>query len=87
VPLAALRDTDQARLPISGQATSAPGDTDYEAVTKPNQRSSVMASQNEIRERITTTIVEALKSGKLAPWRIPWAADPAAGPPDRRHAT
>ena len=40
-----------------------------------------MPSQNEIRERITNTIVEALKSGKLPPWRMPWAADPNAGFP------
>jgi antirestriction protein ArdC len=40
-----------------------------------------MPTQNEIRERITTTIVEALKSGGLPPWRMPWAADPAAGFP------
>jgi antirestriction protein ArdC len=40
-----------------------------------------MPSQNEIRERITNQIVESLKSGKLAPWRQPWASDPAAGFP------
>ena len=40
-----------------------------------------MATQNQIRERITNTIVEALKSGGLPPWRRPWAADPAAGFP------
>lgn len=31
-----------------------------------------MPTQNEIRERITTRIVEALTSGKLPPWRKPW---------------
>ena len=40
-----------------------------------------MPSQNEIRERITSTIIEALKSGGLPPWRRPWAADPNAGFP------
>ena len=40
-----------------------------------------MPSQNEIRERITKTIVESLKSGGLPPWRRPWAADPNAGFP------
>ena len=40
-----------------------------------------MPSQNEIRERITNTIVESLKSGGLPPWRRPWAADPNAGFP------
>ena len=40
-----------------------------------------MPTQNEIRERITNTIVEALKSGGLPPWRRPWAADPNAGFP------
>ena len=40
-----------------------------------------MPSQNEIRQRITSTIVEALKSGGLPPWRRPWAADPNAGFP------
>ena len=28
-----------------------------------------MPSQNQIRERITATIVEALKTGGLPPWR------------------
>lgn len=40
-----------------------------------------MPTQNEIRERITSTIVEALKSGKLPPWRMPWRSDPNAGHP------
>ena len=40
-----------------------------------------MPTQNEIRERITSTIVESLKSGGLPPWRRPWAADPNAGFP------
>jgi antirestriction protein ArdC len=40
-----------------------------------------MPTQNEIRDRITSTIVEALKSGGLPPWRMPWAADPNAGFP------
>jgi antirestriction protein ArdC len=40
-----------------------------------------MPSQNAIREQITNTIIEALKSGGLPPWRRPWAADPAAGFP------
>lgn len=40
-----------------------------------------MPSQNEIRKRITDQIVEALQSGKLAPWRIPWRCDPNAGFP------
>ena len=40
-----------------------------------------MPTQNEIRERITTTIVEAFQGGKLPPWRMPWRADPNAGYP------
>ena len=40
-----------------------------------------MPSQNQIRERITATIVEALKTGGLPPWRKPWATDPNAGFP------
>lgn len=40
-----------------------------------------MPSQNEIRQRITNTIVQALKSGGLPPWRRPWALDPNAGHP------
>ncbi len=40
-----------------------------------------MPSQNEIRERITNTVVESLNSGGLPPWRRPWAADPNAGFP------
>jgi len=40
-----------------------------------------MPSQNQIRERITNTIVESLKQGGLAPWRQPWANDTNAGFP------
>lgn len=40
-----------------------------------------MPSQNAIREQITNTIIEALKSGGLPPWRRPWAVDPNAGFP------
>jgi antirestriction protein ArdC len=40
-----------------------------------------MPSQNQIRERITNTIIESLKSGQLAPWRRPWASDKNAGFP------
>ena len=38
-----------------------------------------MPSQNEIRQTITSTIVENLKSGQLPPWRRPWALDKNAG--------
>jgi antirestriction protein ArdC len=40
-----------------------------------------MPSQNEIRQTITSQIVEALKSGTLPPWRRPWALDKNAGHP------
>ena len=40
-----------------------------------------MPTQNEIRERICTTIIESLKSGTLPPWRMPWTADPNCGYP------
>ncbi|NLS97542.1 MAG: DUF1738 domain-containing protein [Planctomycetaceae bacterium] len=40
-----------------------------------------MPSQNEIRQTITSTIVENLKSGTLPPWRRPWALDKNAGNP------
>lgn len=40
-----------------------------------------MASQNEIREKITKQIVAALEDGALPPWRRPWQADPHAGFP------
>jgi antirestriction protein ArdC len=40
-----------------------------------------MPSQNEIRERITHTIIEALEKGGLPPWRMPWRTDPNAGFP------
>jgi antirestriction protein ArdC len=40
-----------------------------------------MPTQNEIREKITATIIQALESGKLLPWRRPWCSDPNAGPP------
>lgn len=39
-----------------------------------------MPSQNEIRETITNTIIEALAKG-TAPWRRPWSSDPCAGSP------
>jgi antirestriction protein ArdC len=34
-----------------------------------------MQSQNDIRQTITATIIDALKSGGLPPWRRPWADD------------
>lgn len=40
-----------------------------------------MPSQNEIRERITGQIVEALSKGGLPPWRMPWRSDPNSGYP------
>lgn len=40
-----------------------------------------MASQVEIRTAITNQIVDALQSGKLPPWRRPWALDRNAGHP------
>lgn len=40
-----------------------------------------MPTQNEIRERITNQIIEALSKGGLPPWRMPWRADPNAGFP------
>ena len=40
-----------------------------------------MPSQTEIRQRITDQIIESLKSGKLPPWRKPWASDANAGFP------
>ena len=40
-----------------------------------------MPNQNEIREKITHTIIEALEKGGLAPWRQPWLNDQNAGFP------
>jgi antirestriction protein ArdC len=40
-----------------------------------------MPTQNEIRERITNTIIEALEKG-TSPWRQPWKNDPNAGRPE-----
>jgi antirestriction protein ArdC len=37
-----------------------------------------MQSPNEIRQQITSQIVEALSNGNLPPWRRPWANDPNA---------
>lgn len=37
-----------------------------------------MRSQNQIRTTITQTIIDALASGTLPPWRKPWANDPNA---------
>jgi antirestriction protein ArdC len=39
-----------------------------------------MPSPNEIREQITTEIIEAMERG-CPPWRRPWCADPNAGVP------
>ena len=41
-----------------------------------------MPSQNEIREKITHTIIEALSKGGLPPWRQPWLNDKNAGFPE-----
>ena len=38
-----------------------------------------MSSQNEIREKITKTIIDALSKGGLPPWRQPWRSDQNAG--------
>jgi len=40
-----------------------------------------MASQQELRERITQQIVTALESGNVLPWRRPWSLDKNAGFP------
>ena len=39
-----------------------------------------MPSQNEIRQQITNSIIESLKSGTI-PWKQPWSMDPNAGRP------
>lgn len=38
-----------------------------------------MPSQQEIRQRITGQIIQALTSGNLPPWRQPWRNDPNCG--------
>lgn len=40
-----------------------------------------MATQEEIRQSITTSIVEALTSGSVPPWRRPWGISPNSGFP------
>lgn len=40
-----------------------------------------MASQEEIRQSITSSIVEALTSGSIPPWRRPWGISPNSGFP------
>jgi antirestriction protein ArdC len=40
-----------------------------------------MASQQEIREKITNQIIDALKSGGIPPWRRPWGTQAGAGFP------
>ena len=40
-----------------------------------------MASQQQLREKITAHIVAALESGNLPPWRRPWSLDKNAGFP------
>jgi len=39
------------------------------------QGASVMQSPSDIRQTITNTIIEALQSGGLPPWKRPWAND------------
>ncbi|HWB09929.1 MAG TPA: ArdC family protein [Pirellulales bacterium] len=38
-----------------------------------------MRSQSQIRESVTSRIVEALKTGGLPPWRRPWRLDHNCG--------
>lgn len=40
-----------------------------------------MPTQAELRAKITNTIIEALRSGGLPPWRKPWKPDPNCGFP------
>jgi len=40
-----------------------------------------MATQQELRERITNQIIDALKNGTLPPWRRPWRLDRNSGFP------
>jgi len=51
-------------------------------VTKNPKQEKIMPTQNEIRERITHTIIEALEKGGLPPWRQPWLNDKNAGLPE-----
>src|SRR5947199_6679149 len=37
-----------------------------------------MQSQSDLRQQITSTIIDALKNGGLPPWRKPWSDDPNA---------
>jgi hypothetical protein len=39
-----------------------------------------MASQNDIRQQITRSIVEALEKGGVPPWRRPWKVGKNTGP-------
>jgi antirestriction protein ArdC len=55
-------------------------DTGY-AVVPINHGDDDMPSTNELRQRITTSIIEALETGNLPPWRKPWRCDPNAGMP------
>lgn len=40
-----------------------------------------MPTQSQIRDQITSTILEHLKAGKVAPWRSPFIGHPNAGMP------
>src|SRR5690348_686844 len=40
-----------------------------------------MATQQQIREQITSRIVTALETGAVPPWRRPWQVGPNAGFP------
>ena len=35
-----------------------------------------MPSQTEIRQRVTDSVIEALRNRDLRPWRTPWASHP-----------
>jgi antirestriction protein ArdC len=60
-----------------------PADTNQVVVTNLRIQAgrTTMPSQAAIRQQITSTIVEHLKAGKVAPWRSPWVGHPNAGPP------
>ena len=40
-----------------------------------------MATQEDLRRKITDQIVESLKSGGIPPWRRPWGISPNSGFP------
>jgi antirestriction protein ArdC len=54
-------------------------DTFVSVVNTTRRSEAFMASQHQLREKITAQIIIALESGNVPPWRRPWRVGPNAG--------